>query len=442
MDNHNTPVLPTWSNWKIALATIFVVAVGVAFWLVIRFSLVFFLLFIGVVISTAITPGVDWLHKRGLSKAAGIILIYLLILALVIAFILLVAPLVLEQAADIGDTLPEYYQSFRNWLHLSPSYLVRRIGLELPHELPWEAIRAPQSVQPPGQAEGAPGDDDEPIGRVTRLFAVTGLLARGIFTSVAVFLLAFYWTLEGERILRTVLLLLPNRNREGMKDFLGEVEVRVGGYVRGIILLSLIVGGMALLAYLIIGMPYAISLALIAAVTEAIPIIGPALGAIPALLIAISIGETSIILAVLAAVIIIQFLENIFFAPRVMEKSVKVNPILTLLALATFTSLLGVPGALLAVPIAAVFQLILERLLLRASESEETVSGSRDSLSAIQLELKELSTDVRKHMREKGSQDDEDEEQVEDKIEAIAEDLERLLSQRRDRVAGERRLER
>jgi predicted PurR-regulated permease PerM len=436
MDNKNTSSIPIWSNWKVALATIFVVAVGTAFWLLVRFSLVFFLLFIAVVISTAITPAVEWLHKRGMSRALGVILIYLMIFMLVIAFILLVAPLVLEQAADIGDTLPQYYQSFRDWMLRSPSLLVRRVALELPRELPWEALQDPEVVQP----QNEDSNDTETIGRVTLAFTYAGLLARGIFTSLAVFLLAFYWTLEGERILRTFLLVLPNHTREGVREFLAEVQLRVGGYIRGVILLSLIVGSMALVAYFLIGLPYALSLALIAAVMEAVPIIGPGLGALPALLVAFSIGDTSIILYVLGAVVLIQLMENTFFGPRVMEKSVKVNPILTLLALATFTSLLGIPGALLAVPIAAVFQLILERLILRAAESEETVSDSRDNVSALRLELKEFSTDVRKHMREKGNDKEEEGEQIEDRIEVIAEELDRLLAHTREQAGEERRV--
>jgi predicted PurR-regulated permease PerM len=429
MDSNQPSVLPNWSSAQVALATLFIVGVALAFWLLIRFSQVIFLLFIAVVISTAITPGVAWLHKRGMSRAVGILLIYLLLLLLVIGFFMLLAPMIVEQGADIGGMLPNYYQSARDWLLRSPSLLVRRVALELPRNLPWTVA---QPVEPPLGAGEVNGEDAQVLNQVGQVMAFTGLVSRSLFNSAAVFLLAFYWTLENERIIRTLLLILPNRHREGARDFIAEVQERVGGYIRGVILLSIIVGGMALVAYLFIGLPYALSLALITAVFEAVPIIGPALGAIPALLVAFGTGDTFTILAVLAAVIVIQLMENTIFGPRVMQRSVHVNPILTLLALATFTSLLGIAGALLAVPIAAVFQLVLEKVVRRATEKEEDVPQERDALSALRLELKELSSDVRKHLREKEIESaGDEEEQIEERIEAIAEDLDRLLGQGR-----------
>jgi predicted PurR-regulated permease PerM len=439
MDNRSAAQIPNWTNGQVALATLFVVGVGLGFYLLVRFSLVIFLLFIAVVISTAITPGVEWLHRHRMSRAAGVLLIYLLLLVLVIGFILLIAPMILEQSAGIGSTLPDYYQSFREWMLRSPSLLVRRIALELPREMPWMALGPAESAPAPRPAPGTPaeenGTDEALLAQVGQVIAFIGLAARGIFISTAVFLLAFYWTLEGERIIRTLLLILPSRNREDVREFVDEVEVRVGGYIRGIVLLSLIVGGMALVSYLAIGLPYALSLGVIAGVMEVVPIIGPALGALPALLVAFSLGDPTKVLLVLGATAVIQLMENTIFGPRVMQRSVHVNPILTLLALATFTSLLGIPGALLAVPIAAIFQLLLQRLLLRAKDKEEEMPESRDRFSALRLELKELSGDVRKHLREKDTQEEGSEEQLEEAIEAIAEDLDRLLAQDRGTAA-------
>lgn len=436
MDNGASTPLPKWKNWQVAVATLFVVAVGLAFWLLIRFSIVIFILFVSIVISTAIHPAVDWLHKRGMSRAAGVILIYFLLLASVIAFIILAAPLVLDQAAAMGEILPEYYSSFRQWMINSPSLLIRRIGLELPRELPLTpAIGAAPDPGPSPGENGEEETEEEILQQIGQVFGTAGLLARSIFTSVAVFILAFYWTLEGERILRGFLLILPKNRREGVREMVTDIQLRVGGYIRGVIILSLIVGSMALVAYLVIGLPYALSLAIVAGIMEAVPIIGPALGTLPAVLVAISLGDTTLIIYVLIAFAVIQLVENTILGPRVMKKSVGVNPILTLLALATFTSLLGIPGALLAVPIAAVFQLVLERLVKRSTEAEreETTDEGRDALSALRVEAQELSTDVRRQLQRKDGDVAQGSDEVEDAIEQIAEELDHILQTARQR---------
>jgi predicted PurR-regulated permease PerM len=437
MDTNTRSSFPNWKNWQVALATSFVVLVGLAFWLIFRFRIVFFILFISIVISIAITPAVDWLQNRRLPRAAGVILIYFLMAAFVIGFILLVAPLVLEQSTEIGNAMPEYYQDLRQWLLASPSLLVRRVGLELPRTLPWSPSEVPEAgLPPPNEVENEEDADEDILTQVTELFNFAGLALRGIFSSIAVFLLAFYWTLEGERVIRSLILLLPNRHREGGRELIANIQVRVGGYIRGVFLLSLIVGGMATAAYTIIGLPYALSLGIIAGIMEAVPILGPALGALPAIFVAVSLGDVSAVIAVLVATGIIQLLENTLFGPRVMNKSVGVNPILTLLAIATFTSLLGIPGALLAVPIAAVFQLLLERLLKRSRELDEGVEGERDPVAALRLELRELTEDVRKNLREKEGPDLQSNEQVEDEIEEIANELERILAETKQRPLG------
>jgi predicted PurR-regulated permease PerM len=437
MSNVSSTPFPKWKNWQVAVATLFVVAVVLIFWLLIRFSVVIFILFVSIVISTAITPLVERLHKLGMSRALGVILVYILLLAFVIAFIVLAAPLVLDQTAAFSETIPQYYEDFRSWMTRSPSLLIRRIGLELPRELPIAPAfgALPASGLPANGDNGEEAPDEEVLQQIGQVFGFAGLLARSIFTSVAVFILAFYWTLEGERILRGFLLLLPQNRREGVREMFTDIQVRVGGYIRGVVVLSLIVGSMALVAYLIIGLPYALSLALMAAIMEVVPIIGPALGILPAVLVAISLGDTQIVFMVLIAFAVIQILENTVFGPRVMKKSVGVNPILTLLALATFTSIFGIPGALLAVPIAAVFQLGLERIVRRSSqaEMEETMEEGRDILSALRVEAKELSTDVRRQIRSKDGDMSQESDELEDDIEEIAEKLDHILQNARHR---------
>lgn len=426
--NQDSEILPKLRPSRVSLATVFVVSVGLAFWLVFRFRLVLFALFVALVISTALTPGVSWLNRRGVPRALGVILSYLLILAVFAGFIWLVAPLILDQVAGISEELPVYYQQFRDWLMDSPSFLVRLIGGRLPQELILTPFSQQVPLIDPESPQGQDTREDQAIrAQIAQAIEVTGTVLRGSFIGLAVILLAFYWTLDGQRAVRYLLLLVPQSQREDIREIYEEVESKVGSYIRGVFLVSLIVGSMAMVAYWILGLPYALSLGIIAGVFEAVPIVGPALGAIPALTIALGTGDSTLVIGVIVATLIIQLVENYVLAPRILGHSVGVNPIVTLLALVTFTSLLGFAGALLAIPLAAVFQIILDRIILNPEAQEDDIPTGRDQLSVLRIELQELSTDVRKKIREKDDEMGENEDQLEDYLEKIASDLDQVL---------------
>ena len=97
-------------------ATLVLIFVALSFWLLYRFYEVVFILFIAIVLGTAIRPVVTWLHRRGIPRIAGVILIYILLLILLISFVLLVFPLVIEQGATITAAVPDYYESIRGWM--------------------------------------------------------------------------------------------------------------------------------------------------------------------------------------------------------------------------------------------------------------------------------------------------------------------------------------
>jgi predicted PurR-regulated permease PerM len=274
----------------------------------------------------------------------------------------------------------------------------------------------------------AEGSDEEAIDRVAGFFVVAGTFIRGTLATITIFLLGFYWTLESERTLRSLLLFFPSARRERIRELIAEIESRVGGYIRGQILLSTSIFVLALIAYLLIGIQFPLVLAIIAGVMEVVPIFGPALGAIPAILVALSQDPSKVILVVIATVVM-QSLENYLLVPRIMRQSVGVNPIVTLLALAAFTSLLGLPGALLAVPIAAIIQLLLDRLVLQAEIQEEVTPAGRDQISRLRYEAQDLALDVRKQLRQKADLTGHEVDRVEDDIELIAADLDRILAE-------------
>jgi predicted PurR-regulated permease PerM len=243
--------------------------------------------------------------------------------------------------------------------------------------------------------------------------------------------LAFHWTLDGPRTIQSLLLLVPRGQRESISELISAMETKVGFYIAGQSVLCLVIGIMALVAYLLIGLPNALVLALVAGVMEAVPMIGPLLGAIPAAVIALSIAPSKLVW-VIVATLVIQQIENSVLVPRVMRKAVGVNPFVSLLAIFAFSSLFGIAGALMAIPIAAIIQLLLDRFVFHPGAMEPEVSAGRDYASRLRYEAQDLAQDLRKQARlNKGGSDRwvKQTDHVMDEIEAITTDLDSLLAQ-------------
>ena len=406
-----------WTFRRAMWATLVLVFVALGFWLFYRFYQVAFILLIAIVMGTVIRPVVTWLHRRGLPRVAGIILVYLLLLALLISFVLLLFPLIVEQGTTIAAAVPGYYQSLREWMVTYPNQLIVRLSEFLPATLP-----GLEPMQQTGQ---------EMLASAGQALGYVASAAKVVFMATAILLLAFHWTLNGPRTIQSLLLLVPEGQRESISELVSAMEAKVGFYIAGQSVLCLVVGIMALVAYLIIGLPNALVLALVAGVLEAVPMIGPLLGAIPAAVIALSIAPSKL-LWVIAATIVIQQIENSVLVPRVMRKAVGVNPFVSLLAIFAFSSLFGIAGALMAIPIAAIIQLLLDRFVFHPAAIESEVSAGRDYASRLRYEAQDLAQGLRKQARLKKEGSDrrvEQTDQVMDEIEAITTDLDSLLAQ-------------
>jgi predicted PurR-regulated permease PerM len=402
----------SWSARHMVQATLVVVGLVVGFWLLYVNRVALFSLFVAIVLSTAIAPAVDWLYQRKVPRALGVVAIYLGLLAVVVGAAWVLVPLVAEQGTHLVTEVSRQYLSLVNTLQASPSRLVRRLALQLPVTLSFG----------PASSTGL-----EATEAATQVLDYLGLVGDGLFLLIAVLLLAFYWTLDRERLVRSFLLLLPTDQRDGARELYTAFETKVGGYIRGEAVLCLIVGSLALAAYLLIGLPNAIVLGLAAGLFEAVPVVGPALGALPAVAVALT-SDPQKAIWVLVATAVIQFTENTFLVPRVMGRAVGVNPIVTLLAVVGFGKLFGLPGALLAIPLAAAFQLLLDRFVLTPTPTEATAPIGRDRVSVVRYEAQELVQDVRKLVRDKPETSAAEVDQVEDAIETLASDIDTLLA--------------
>ena len=267
------------------------------------------------------------------------------------------------------------------------------------------------------------------LNQVTQTVFYTDLAVKGILSVLAVFLLAYYWTQESNQVIRTLIRLVPLHRRHETQEFLQLAERKIGGYVRGQGILCLVVGLAAFVFYTLIGLPYTLVLAIFAGIMELIPVFGPALGAIPALLAGLSIDPGKAVW-VLVATGIIQMMENLWLVPRIMKNSMGVNPIIILLSLVAFGSVFGFAGALLALPLAAIIQLILDRILISTdnpntsfSDKEADVPSLIDESKRLMLILDETSSNNNGSLTNEISEEDRLE------IKAITQELDIVLQE-------------
>jgi predicted PurR-regulated permease PerM len=409
-----------WTGKRVVLTTLGALLVGLGFWLVFQFYNVAFILFSALVLGTAIRPAVDWLNRRSVRREAGVVLVYLTLLALAVGFILLLAPLIIEQVRGIAGKLPVYYESLRAALVGSSGALIQRLAQQLPTQLAFNL--------PAGAGAGLA------LGAVGQALGYVGMIWRLLFVGTAILVLASYWTLDGDRMVRSAMLHVPMERREDLLNLISEMGTKVGAYIRGLSVLSVVVGVMATAAYWIIGLPSPLVLGLLAGILEAVPVVGPILGAVLPILLALSVDPSKVIWVVVAT-ILIQQAENNLLVPRVMDKAVGVSPIVSILALMAFSTLFGLAGAILAIPLAALIQILLNHIMMQRENARFSQPTGRDPVSVLRYRAHELVQDVRSQMRYKQQATDAEGDQIEDLVEVAALSLEGLLAQE---VAGQK----
>jgi predicted PurR-regulated permease PerM len=329
--------------------------------------------------------------------------------------VLLVPPIV-EQLTATVPKIEQYYQDLKSALAASPLLALSQIASQLPSQL----NLTPTAVASPSAVSS--------LNAVSQVLNTTGSILSSLFTLTAIFLVGFYWTMEGEAAIRALFLHLSTDKRESAREILSEIERRVGGYVRGQAIMALTIGVADFVIFTIIGLPAALAVAVLAGLFEVVPVLGPTLGAIPAILVSFSYDSSKVVW-VIAAGALVQFLENNLLAPRVMHKTVGLNPIVTLLAIVAFGALFGFAGLLLAIPIAAIIQIIADRSLLLPQPSGLEVPLGRDKLSKLRFDVQEFVVDVRKLAQRKQTSTTESEvDPVEDTLEGIAMELDQVLS--------------
>lgn len=303
------------------------------------------LIYVGALVAIGLSPLVRAIERREdaltghrVPRWLAILTIYLLIVGTLVGVGMLVVPPLAEQARELWAAFPELLHRGQLWL-IERGLLSRELTVR-------EAVqRAPEAV----------GRGDAVGTVVNALWGVVG----GVAGLVTILILAFYFLVESDTIVSTFVRMFPRYRRQRVDGACRRVTTKVSAWLGGQMLLAGIIGGSAALALWIMGVPYFYVLALIAAVGELIPIVGPLLAAIPAIAVAASVSP-ALALGVAVFFLAQQQFENHVLVPKVMERQVGVSAVVVIVSLLVGGSLLGIIGAILAVPSAAILHVLFQ----------------------------------------------------------------------------------
>lgn len=343
------------SAWAVARYTLVIAFVLLGLYVLWMIQEVLLLMLLAILLATAIEPFVDRLRAGPFSRGQGILIVYTAIFTLIGLVGFLVVPSLVEQGTQFVDNLPARIGSLTpqvEQIQYRPlrDLLLNGIGRVAPAIQ--RSLREPVPVTEPAQ-----------------IVEVGGAFAHTLFSLVTVFLLAFYWLTERSAIKRALLRLVPSsRAREVNATWL-EVESKLGGWVRGQLLIMGALGILAFATFLTLGLPNPLLLAALAGLAEIVPIVGPWIAFAPALLVALAVDPTKALM-LLPIVIVIQQIEGNVLVPRVMGHTTGISPLTVILGILIGGILYGIAGAFLAVPVAAALQVILNHVLRPAMSDE------------------------------------------------------------------------
>jgi predicted PurR-regulated permease PerM len=400
-------------------ATIVALLVGAGFYLLYRFVNVVFVLFVAIVLATALRPAVLWLERWRIPQWLGVLLLYLVIAVASVGLIALVAPVLITQGLELVQNAPAYYADAAAYLHSISNPLVRGLAQQLPPSLPLTS-QVPIDL----------GSELSTLGQVA---GYVRSFAWGGFGLIAMVLIIYFWILDREQIVRSGMLLFPVEQRDTARELWDALEEKVGAFVRGQALLCLSIGLLSLVAFLLIGVPNALLLAVMAGVFEAVPYVGPIFTAVLAIVLTLAQAPEKILWVIVAS-IVIQQVENALLVPRIMGRTVGVNAVVTLLAITAFGSLLGIGGAIMAIPLAVVLQVLFARLLETAQQAPVAEVTGRDQLAVLRYQAQDLASDLRSRVRDRP--DRADHIGLEEELETLVSEVDRLLQSASTPVSG------
>lgn len=308
------------------------------------------LLFLAVIIASAVEGWVGFFEKKRIPRIAGVLLAYVVFIGLLLLAMYAIVPPIIEEIRQLVVVIPDYYdtvskQIFRTTRGISPDYA--------------------RNTQ-----EFFAGFEQRFSGIGSGAFATIADVFGGIVDFGIVIVISFYLAVQRKGVENFLRLVTPKDNEGYILDLWRRVDIKLGRWLQGQLLLGCIVGFTVFLGLSIIGVPYAILLGLVAAIFEIVPIVGPLFSA----LLGISVAAlVSPLLAVVTVIfyIILQQIENHVLVPLFMKKIIGLNPVIVIVALLAGAQLGGILGMIIAVPLAAIIVEMLDDLAKHKALSRE-----------------------------------------------------------------------
>jgi predicted PurR-regulated permease PerM len=294
-------------------------------------------------------PAVRAFERMGLPRVVATILSFLVLAAMVLAAIALLLPTIQQQAAEFGEQLPNLYEVAINWVRNAGADL----GLNVDELLSQEAIEAWLND---------PANQDTVQNILLGFGAGAGQVIRGVTEAIAVIglapVLAIYILIDLERFKANTLGMTPPRHREETAFVAGELGTAMGSFVRGQLLVAVIVGIASSIGMYLIGLPFWLIIGILAGFLNLIPFLGPVVGGALAVLVALLNGDVSQAVWAVAIFVVIQQVDNHVITPLVQRARVNLSPLVIVLALVIGGSVAGLLGVVVAVPLTAAARIV------------------------------------------------------------------------------------
>ena len=293
---------------------IFTAAFLVLLWALYQIRGVMLLVFIGVILMSALNPGVDWLEKWRVPRAVAILLFYILIIAGVSGIVTVLIPPLIEQTSKLIAVTPQLLNRL-GWLKIDSTVLIQQLST-----LPANVLKLA-------------------VGAVNNVIVVFTLL---VFT--------FYLLLERRNLKHHLRVAFGSDGEARAEKFVDDIERELGRWIRGQLFNMTLVGILCYAGLRLLGVEFALPLAILAGLFEIIPNMGPIVSMVPAIILALATAPT-VALGVAALYFAVQQLQAQIVTPKVMQQAIGFNPLVTMLGLMGGFALGGLAGAILALPV-------------------------------------------------------------------------------------------
>ena len=303
-------------------------------------------LLIAVVFIFVLNPLVGWLNRRGIPRVVGTAIGFVIILAAFVLLGFLVIPSIIDQAISFTETFPEIFDNTSDQVSDLSAFLgFDRVDF-------WTYDELVTYLNDPGNQETITGF----------LFGWLRGVTAGVFEFILVFLLgpvlAFYLLIDLPNVQRRLLALVPQGNRTETAYVGREVNTAVGGFLRGQLLVAIIVGVLLSFGYWLIDLPFWLLIGMVGGFLNIVPFLGPWVGGILGVVVAIATTDLTTAIWATVVAVAVQQIDNNFVSPTVLRATVRLHPAVTLLVLVLAGAVAGFWGIIIAVPLAATVKIV------------------------------------------------------------------------------------